>query len=714
MTLGQVTVKPKDATRQAGAGAGQRLILMGCASNAPTSGRKLQRHITDANLEELIGYGLLTEVASKVLGARGDQLIYALPADTEGAITSVSVSPSGPQLGLTGNPTGKFAGRMKVTKGGATDSGTARVRFALDGYTYGPDVQVMPRTAAELVGTVDLTTLTYGPGGDLDGLVLPIESDTSGGAINVTFTAPASANVVVSLINTAGGGDFVADIVAGRYLRIRSATIGSVGTIALRGGGDAYAALGFGEPVEVTPAAPATITGTVSLTSGALFGNGGTLDTLTFIATSDSGGPHTTTFVDPANASAVDAQITADAAGDYVPSINGSTQLVIESASVGASATLTIGNGTANAALGFTNGQSDTGEDATYSDEPEATGTNSTYLIPGTGLTATFPAGTWILNEVYTFATTAPSVSVASYQTAIESIPRDGSVKFSAIAIIQDWIDVDEAYNYITALGAAVGARQASEPYQAIGLVVGLPLGGTGLSAQATNDTACRVKFAAVTDEWIWAAHGDCYPANGFKWLGKFRHSALTAKLIQMVTLDESQSIGERKAGAVNGIDLTGPDGATLARDEWTATIEMEDRFSVLCQEKGAAFFKTGRTMATSPGFNELTWLRPFYHAMQASHDQLRTELEATPPLDPGGFLIESVAKSIDHSVQGVLDIEILNPPGARRRASACFFVYDRANKLSDTKSLPGVLTFQTLGIAHNASIAANMVSEIT
>ena len=83
MTTGQVSVTAVDATQAAGSGAGQRIIMMGYSSSAANS---LQRYLNSSNLVSGIGNGLLTEVAAKVLAAKGDQLVYSLPATTAGTV----------------------------------------------------------------------------------------------------------------------------------------------------------------------------------------------------------------------------------------------------------------------------------------------------------------------------------------------------------------------------------------------------------------------------------------------------------------------------------------------------------------------------------------------------------------------------------------------------------------------------------------------------
>ena len=97
-----------------------------------------------------------------------------------------------------------------------------------------------------------------------------------------------------------------------------------------------------------------------------------------------------------------------------------------------------------------------------------------------------------------------------------------------------------------------------------------------------------------------------------------------------------------------------------------------------------------------------------------AAHDELANHLEITPALLPDGKMRETDAASLDNAVNGVLDAEINNPAGARPRASTCRFRYDRTNVFGTTKELVGTVTFQALGIAHEASLKAQLTTEIT
>jgi hypothetical protein len=158
---------------------------------------------------------------------------------------------------------------------------------------------------------------------------------------------------------------------------------------------------------------------------------------------------------------------------------------------------------------------------------------------------------------------------------------------------------------------------------------------------------------------------------------------------------------------------MTSPDATTLARDEWTALTQMDDRFCVLCVVGGLPFFKTGRTLSSTPGFSELAWMRPFILALRTAHDVLAGKLEWTPPLARDGTLFPADANSLDTAMRKALDDALLPPSAPRQRASSCVALYDRANIFGTTKNLSATMTFQALGIAHTADVAAKLTTEV-
>jgi hypothetical protein len=397
---------------------------------------------------------------------------------------------------------------------------------------------------------------------------------------------------------------------------------------------------------------------------------------------------------------ALNAGIAADGSNAVVLStLRAGKYLVIRSGTAGPTSTITADVGDGMDELGLV-GQSDTGEPASLA-------------IPDLGVEVTFASGTLPVGTTYEATLTAPRCSTSDLADAIDSL-RDSEIAFSAIAICQSFVDTAEAETFINALRARIAAWHNSEPYRAIGLLVGMPLGTVDDSGQQANDVAIRTQFADVKDRNVWWASGDCY-ANGMYSEGSFRRTSLVKLLIDFARLDESRSVGERAAGATPDISMTGPDGLTRARDEATALTAMADRWTVLTRYRGTPVFVTGRTAADpalEPGFLELAWSRPFFHAMQVAHNVLASKIEGTEPTLPSGRLVPAVAKAIESDVNAQLEAAIINPVGARQRASSCRFTYDLTNNFGANKTHRGTLTFQALGIAHSASIEGRLVSE--
>jgi len=159
---------------------------------------------------------------------------------------------------------------LRIVKGGA--EGVAKFQYCtddlvIDGIHVGAwsgDITVPAATAAEIVGTVDLSTIAdWGSGGDLDGLTLIIDSDSTT-PVTTTFAAPADAADVVTQINANNGGGtkFLAALVGASKPAIYSITTGTSGTLAI-GAGTANTALGFTTSATATgSAATFTIPGT--------------------------------------------------------------------------------------------------------------------------------------------------------------------------------------------------------------------------------------------------------------------------------------------------------------------------------------------------------------------------------------------------------------------------------------------------------------------
>jgi hypothetical protein len=166
----------------------------------------------------------------------------------------------------------------------------------------------------------------------------------------------------------------------------------------------------FSGDVTIPAETRAEIIGTIDL-STLTYGGGGDLDGLTFIIDSDVGAATTTTFAAPADEDDVVTQLNANNGGGtkYICDLVGANKLRVRSITAGTAGTLSITTGTSNSVMGFTDNDSDTGEDAVYT-------------IPNTGVKLTFASATFTDGDLYTFDTVGPRVSAGSLAAAVDRV----------------------------------------------------------------------------------------------------------------------------------------------------------------------------------------------------------------------------------------------------------------------------------------------------
>lgn len=233
--------------------------------------------------------------------------------------------------------------------------------------------------AAQAVGSVDLTTLTYGGSATVNTKTF-IVTINGGSPLTTTFVTPADLPAMIAQINAVIGAVALASVQAGTN-RLVITTLGTgVATSILIGAGTANGDLGMspgttlgvtaikaidsGTGAAVTPlvqapnanftqsAQAAVVTGTVSIASGVTDGqtlilNDGTgVQTLVFSGASNQ----TSTLA------AINALFGAGAGGQLMATVDGSVHLVLTHAKLGVESVVTIVGGTALTALGLTAG----------------------------------------------------------------------------------------------------------------------------------------------------------------------------------------------------------------------------------------------------------------------------------------------------------------------------------------------------------------------
>lgn len=246
--------------------AANTIAIMGIASEADQSRvYTYDPGASDASIRTDLGDGTGVEALASTLRYGKRRVVFVpMPADVAGAIGAVtSVRPSAAILGglqpsltvitpsaiaAAGNveidgPYDTLHVCLKISSAGA--NGVGKFQYCLDDQVkngtynhvgaFSGDVLIPAATPAEIIGTVDLSTIDTT---DLNTLTLIIDSDSDGGtAVTTTFSNPANAAAVVSQLNANNGSGvkYVADLVGANKLRIRSISIGATGTLSITG-----------------------------------------------------------------------------------------------------------------------------------------------------------------------------------------------------------------------------------------------------------------------------------------------------------------------------------------------------------------------------------------------------------------------------------------------------------------------------------------------
>ena len=235
--------------------------------------------------------------------------------------------------------------------------------------------------SATATGTVDLSTLTYGAGGTLNGKTIKLTANGASTPLTVMFGSPADSSAVLSEINAVIGSVAVASLDANNALVLRTLKVGAKTSLVLDATSTALAALGLtagmsmgtagvqaldsGNGTAVTPllsfmgadftAGPSS--GQVAGASAVPVGGVADGSTLTL---DDGTQPQTLTFSGASSRALVLTQINAlfgaGAGGSLVASLDAGNHLVLTNSALGAESVVKVVGGTACSVLGLTAG----------------------------------------------------------------------------------------------------------------------------------------------------------------------------------------------------------------------------------------------------------------------------------------------------------------------------------------------------------------------
>lgn len=612
-------------------------IGVSSAGGAPGTQAAVYRFNAPGLVNPNIGYGPGPEgVAAGVRVSQTQQIYVRIAATIPGTLSTVAQTGSGPLPALSGTPYDSAASKLQIFRAGPL--GTSQFQFAADGGTFGPVTDIPAPVAAGVTGTGDLSALTYSTLNTLTLLLTP----ANGSPETVTFTGTTALNFLTQINAIIGPATIMGTV------DLTSFTWTSLGTQTLN------LTTGDGTLIPVTFATPANGAAAMTTMNTALGVHGAaslvTIGGTLVLRVTDALTNATSTLTVRAG--------TANAALGLVAgpvtyrgaqaSIVQGKYLLITDGTTGQASTLTIGAGTANTILGLTAGAT--------------TGAASTYVIPFTGITITFPVGTYVLSEIYSWSSTEPRFTPNDLATAITVLQQSG-VYFRDIVLLNSPIDGADTRAFAAQAAVSLTTLRGALPRVFSMLLmnssIGLP------SAIAANDADVKAAMQGQTDSYVCVAHGDCY-MQGTATSGSFRRPLVFSLGIREASYPISSDPGNREQPSLEETAMVAPDLTTLARNEDICTVAMQaSGFTVARNELGFGYFCQGLTRSSSPKFLYLPIMRTAVEAARILYINAKRYENASRFANPDGtiresdavaietFINETVLESLDNDISG-------------------------------------------------------------
>lgn len=437
----------------------------------------------------------------------------------------------------------------------------------------------------------------------------------------------------------------------------------------------------YGPEILIPSPASAALQGTADLSGITL----STLNTKVFKIDEDTTTEQTVTFTTPSSVDDIAAQINTQTT-NITASIVSGRYLKLLSDTTGTGSAITVGNGNANSILGFSTGATDTGEGAVYT-------------IPHTNVTMTFASGTYVLDEVYTFTTTAPRFTTTDLATALTALRASG-LDFEDVHLLYDPIDAADALVMAAALDSAVAGWESGTPRLFKSWFMGTRYSATAGSAASdeTNDNATKTAFSSFNSQIGAMVHGDIY-MPGTNLPGLFRRQLVWAHAGRAAAYRLSSDPGNREQPSLESCSMTGPDGTTKARDENTALVPMRTFRFTVAQDDAGAYISRGVTRATTAKFKHTGVLRMAMLAASTAFAGLKVYENADRRLNPDGTLLEEDAATIENALEErMLAALVDSPSSSQAHASAVQVTVDRTENVGATDNITATFAVQHKG----------------
>ena len=319
------------------------------------------------------------------------------------------------------------------------------------------------------------------------------------------------------------------------------------------------------------------------------------------------------------------------------------------------------------------------------------------YVIPNTGVTVTFGAGTLVVGDIYRVKTSAPLWSTSSLDTALDALaPMAGGYEFvhvsgpvdvTSAATVKAWaVEREAAGEYTFAQCEARDNATGESDTTRNAAIAGASPGFTGYDGGRYLDVHASYGYVQSF------THPGSYPRRS---LAALRSARLASEPVQ-------RHPGRVRSGRIEGL-MPDPDGSSsLLHNVATYTSLDTARFSGAQSVKGQArgrYFFTSRTMALATSdFSEVQRIRVMCVAATAALAQMSTYVadDIACKSDGSGQITEAEAQRVEREILAVMKRAVQLDPNTFVSAVAVTVV--RTNNLLSTGNLQARISITPKG----------------
>lgn len=299
-----------------------------------------------------------------------------------------------------------------------------------------------------------------------------------------------------------------------------------------------------------------------------------------------------------------------------------------------------------------------------------ALGTANTYLIPGTGLTLNFAAGTLTAGDTFKFGTTPPLMDTGGVQDALNAFAASqyavAGIGSCHIVGYFDGADLQTIQGYVDALKARfVFARAICELRDASPAAV---WGGTA-EDEATWLDAVTDDVSALSADRVCPCAGNYNMPTAFPTAvcgtPTYRRNLAWALAARQVQIPPQRHAGRVRDGALSNISLDptndGSDGFVYHDESLNPGFDLARVTSARLRIGLPGFYITNPLLASAPG--SVFTLLPLGNVMDVAcaivHQVGQQEINSDIRLNDNGTIFENEAQAIERVMLGQLNAQM-------------------------------------------------------